>query len=145
MINMNSKLLSILILFLNFLNLNAFKGECNHLSPYMFNKLSLGVDLTKLNLFPEKDDFFSKNGFKDNLFNQTCYQNRNFQLPNLVIKNENITYYLPDHMQAQFFEQTDHRLVVHRVFEADEDSYKKNMMKLLKINNLSDEENQGIK
>lgn len=89
---MNIKFISS-IFFLNLFNLiGAFKSsaECNHLQPFIFNKLALGFDLSKLNLFPEKDEFFSRNGFKDVLFNLTCYQNNQFKLRNLVIQNEMI-------------------------------------------------------
>lgn len=143
---MNAKLISSL-LFLGVLHwAAAFKSSpnCNHLQPYMFNKLSLGVDLTKLNLFPEKDEIFSRNGWKDSIFNLTCYLNVNFTMPNLVLENEEITYHLPDHYSVEFRNENNHNLIAHRSFEADEEDYRQNMMHQLKVDGLSDEERQTL-
>lgn len=143
---MNAKLISSLLL-LGLLDwVGAFKSSpnCNHLQPYMFNKLSLGVDLIKLNLFPEKDEIFSRNGWKDSIFNLTCYQNVNFQMPNLVLENEEITYHLPDHYSVEFRNENNHNLIAHRTFEADEEDYRQNMMRLLKVDGLTEEERQTL-
>lgn len=129
---------------------NAFKSlECNHLSPFMWNKLPLSVDLAKLNLFPEREDLFSRNGFKDSIFNLTCKQNIKFELANVIIRNENITYHLPDHMRIRNLEKyVDPYFVnevAHRVFEQDEESYRRNMMRTLNVTNLDDEEKAILK
>lgn len=129
----------LLLFFISKLNLIlAFKNkECNHLQPYMFNKLALGVDLTKLNLFPDKDSFYSRNGFKDSIFNLTCYEKRSFTLKNFVLKNLTIQYYLPDYMSVEFYKPdfTDqHNMISQEVFEKDEEHYKYNMMNLLNLN-----------
>lgn len=146
---MNPKLIWSLLLFglLTLVSVaGAFKSspDCNHLQPYMFNKLSLGVDLIKLNLFPEKDEIFSRNGWKDSIFNLTCYQNVQFTLPNLVIENEEITYHLPDHYSVDLQNENSHNIVAHRTFEADEEEYKANMMRSLKVDSLTDEERQTL-
>lgn len=133
------------ILFLLFIiQFNSFcvakKSECNHLQPYVFNKLSLGVDITKLNLFPDRVDFFSRNGFKDLIFNHTCLNNRPFVLPNYVIKHETISYYLPDHMEMEYVNHSvfrDHNVISKRSFEGNEDDYRQNMMKRLQISDVS--------
>ena len=143
---MNAKLLSLLLFLLALNRISAFKSspDCNHLQPYMFNKLALGVDLIKLNLFPEKDEFFARNGWKDSIFNLTCYQNVEFTLPNLVIENEEITYHLPDYYSVDLRRANTHNLIAHRTFEADEEEYKQHMMQQLKVDSLNDEEKQTL-
>lgn len=129
--------------------ISAFKDpECSqYLSPFLWSKLPLSVDLSKLNLFPDRTELFNSNGFKDSIFNSTCKYNKRFTLPNLIIDGENITYHLPDYLHVKINTQDNiesifKHVVDHRTFEDDEENYRKNMMHLLDLNYVSQEEKE---